>query len=157
MIYWGEGGIKFYSVSQSKKKTLYTGGTFDLLHFGHFNFLKKCKQISDIVVVALNTDEFIEKFKGSRPVMSFRERKKSLEFCQYVDEVVVNFSGQDSKPTILEVKPQIIAIGDDWCKKDYFSQMQFTQEWLDEKEIVLTYIPYTKGISTTEIKKRLRE
>lgn len=138
-------------------KILYTGGTFDLLHFGHFNFLKKCKSISDKVVVSLNTDDFIEQFKGKKPVMSYQEREKSLLHCQYVDEVVPNFSGEDSKPSILSVDPSIIAIGDDWAHKDYYSQMNFTQEWLDEKTIVLVYIPYTKGISTTEIKRRLSE
>ena len=138
-------------------KILYTGGTFDLLHFGHFNFLKKCKSICDEVVVSLNTDEFIEQFKGKKPVMSYQEREKSLLYCQYVDKVVPNFSGEDSKPSILSVNPSIIAIGDDWAHKDYYSQMQFTQQWLDEKSIVLVYIPYTKGISTTEIKRRLSE
>ncbi len=138
-------------------KILYTGGTFDLLHFGHFNFLKKCKSICSEVVVSLNTDEFIEQFKGKKPVMSYQEREKSLLYCQYVDKVVPNFSGEDSKPSILSINPSIIAIGDDWAHKDYYSQMNFTQEWLDEKSIVLVYIPYTKGISTTEIKRRLSE
>ena len=92
-------------------KILYTGGTFDLLHFGHFNFLKKCKSICDEVVVSLNTDEFIEQFKGKKPVMSYQEREKSLLYCQYVDKVVPNFSGEDSKPSILSVNPSIVAIG----------------------------------------------
>ncbi len=45
--------------------------------------------------------------------------------------------------------------GDDWAKKDYYTQMQFTQDWLDENDIVLVYLAYTRGISTTEIKKRI--
>ena len=89
--------------------------------------------------------------------MNFNERKLGLGLCQYVDEVIPNLSGEDSKPTILSVKPSIIAIGDDWCKKDYYKQMQFTQDWLDDNQIILVYIPYTKGISTTEIKARLNE
>jgi glycerol-3-phosphate cytidylyltransferase len=135
-------------------KTLYTGGTFDLFHFGHVEFLKKCKMISDKVIVALNTDQFVSEYKHP-PIMSFSERKRSLLNCQYVDEVVPNICGANSKPSILYVKPQIIAIGDDWAHKDYFKQMQFTREWLDEKEIVLVYIPYCQDISTTELKKRL--
>lgn len=135
-------------------KTLYTGGTFDLFHFGHVEFLKKCKMISDKVVVALNTDEFVTQYKIA-PVMSYNERKRSLLNCQYVDEVVPNLVGFDSKPTILYVKPQIIAIGDDWARKDYFKQMQFTREWLDINDIVLVYIPYCEDISTSELRKRL--
>lgn len=51
----------------------------------------------------------------------------------------------------------LIAIGTDWAGKDYYRQMGFTQEWLDEKEIVLVYLPCVDtGISTTEIKKRIK-
>jgi glycerol-3-phosphate cytidylyltransferase len=133
---------------------VYTGGTFDLFHFGHVEFLKKCKMLGDKVIVALNTDEFVSQYK-SKPIMSYRERKKSLLYCQYVDEVVMNESGADSKPTILSIKPQIIAIGDDWAHKDYFKQMQFTKEWLEENNIILVYLQYCKEISTSEIKRRL--
>jgi glycerol-3-phosphate cytidylyltransferase len=135
-------------------KIVYTGGTFDLFHFGHVEFLKQCKMLGDKVIVALNTDEFVSQYK-SKPIMSYRERKKSLLYCQYVDEVVMNESGADSKPTILSIKPQIIAIGDDWAHKDYFKQMQFTKEWLEENNIILVYLQYCKEISTSEIKKRL--
>jgi glycerol-3-phosphate cytidylyltransferase len=135
-------------------KIVYTGGTFDLFHFGHVEFLKKCKMLGDKVIVALNTDEFVSQYK-SKPIMSYRERKKSLLYCQYVDEVVMNESGADSKPTILSIKPQIIAIGDDWAHKDYFKQMQFTKEWLEENNIILVYLQYCKEISTSEIKRRL--
>ena len=137
---------------------VYTGGTFDLFHAGHVNFLKKCKDIAGIsgrVVVSLNTDEFIKEYKGKPPIVNFSDRMAVLKACRYVDQVVANSGGADSKPTILEIKPNIIAIGTDWARKDYYKQMQFTQDWLDEKNISLIYIPYTKGISSTEIKQRI--
>lgn len=143
-------------MEKSNHKTLYTGGTFDLFHFGHVNFLSKCRLMSDRVVVALNTDEFIKKFKGAAPIMSYQERERSLMSCPYVDEVIPNLGGSDSKPSINWIKPHIIAIGDDWAHKDYYTQMDFTQQWLDENNIVLVYVPYTKGISTTDIKTRIR-
>ena len=136
-------------------RTLYTGGTFDVFHYGHMNFLRQCSKISDRVVVSLNTDDFIYQYKGKYPIMTYEERKKSLEFCKFVDEVIPNVGGSDSKPAILQIKPQIVAIGDDWAKRDYYTQMQFTQEWLDENDIVLVYLAYTRGISTTEIKNRI--
>lgn len=138
---------------------VYTGGTFDLFHAGHANFLYHCSKIAGDgdVVVALNTDEFIVKFKGKAPIMTYEERKAVLEACCWVDFVIPNLSGADSKPTIEEVDPDFIVIGDDWARKDYYAQMQFTQEWLDEKDITLIYIPYTKGISTTQIKERLKK
>jgi glycerol-3-phosphate cytidylyltransferase len=137
---------------------VYTGGTFDLFHAGHVNFLKRCKEIAGelgSVVVSLNTDEFIKEYKGKPPIVSFSDRMAVLKACKYVDQVIANSGGADSKPTILQVKPNIIAIGTDWARKDYYKQMQFTQDWLDEKDISLIYIPYTKGISSTEIKTRL--
>jgi glycerol-3-phosphate cytidylyltransferase-like family protein len=72
-----------------------------------------------------------------------------------VRSVIPNEGGSDSKPAILSVKPDIIAIGDDWAKKDYYKQMNFTQEWLEEQGIVLVYIPYTRGISSSDIRKRI--
>ncbi len=135
-------------------KIVYTGGSFDLPHAGHVNFLRQCALLGD-VVVALNTDEFIKSYKGMPPIMSYKEREAVLKAYRSVAKVVPNIGGADSKPTILKVKPNIIAIGTDWLGKDYYHQMQFTQDWLDENNIVLVYIPYTQNISTTEIKKRL--
>lgn len=137
---------------------VYTGGTFDLFHAGHVKFLKQCKKIAGQdgrVVVSLNTDEFIRSYKGKSPVMSFDERKAILMACRYVDSVIENVGGTDSKPAILNVLPDFVVIGDDWAKKDYYAQMGFTQVWLDELKIVLCYVPYTQGVSTTELKKRI--
>ena len=140
---------------------VYTGGTFDLFHAGHVNFLRQCKKIagrySGEVVVALNTDKFVEQFKGRPPIYPYRERKRILESCDYVEEVVENKRGKDSKPTIKEVSPDCIVIGDDWVNKDYYKQMRFTREWLEKRDILLCYIPYTQGISSTEVKKRCLE
>ncbi len=138
-------------------KILYTGGTFDLFHAGHINFLRQCKILADKVIVSLNTDDFIKRYKNNNPIMSFDDRKSVLLACKYVDDVIENENGEDSKPTILKVKPQIIAIGDDWAKKDYYKQMNFTQQWLDQNNIILVYLPYKSGISTTEIKKKILE
>ncbi len=133
---------------------LYTGGTFDLFHYGHVNFLKNCAKISSEVVVSLNTDEFVSEFKRT-PILSYKEREISLLGCQYVDRVITNTGCSDSKPSILDVGPDIIAIGDDWAKKDYMKQMNFSQEWLEENDILLVYLQYTKDISTTDILKRI--
>lgn len=87
--------------------------------------------------------------------MSYAERKAVLEACKWVDEVVPNYGGSDSTTSILMVKPDLIVVGSDWARKDYYYQMNFTQTWLDAHGIGLCYIPYTDGISTTAIKKRL--
>ena len=134
---------------------VYTGGTFDLPHSGHVNFLRKCAELGT-VVVALNTDEFIAEYKGKPPVMSYEERRAVLEEFRCVSKVIPNMWGADSKPAIEKVAPDIIAIGSDWARKDYYKQMDFDQDWLDSWGISLIYIPYTDGISSTEIKRRLK-
>lgn len=135
---------------------IYTGGTFDLFHSGHVEFLKRCAMLGS-VTVSLNTDEFIETYKGKPPVMSYAEREAVLLACRYVDDVVPNVGGVDSTIAIENVQPDIIVIGSDWARRNYYSQMSFTQDWLDERGIGLLYIPYTQGISTTELKKRILE
>jgi len=134
---------------------VYTGGTFDLFHSGHVAFLKKCSEIGS-VIVSLNTDEFIQSYKGKPPVISYADRLQVLAGCRYVDRVIPNEGGADSKPAILKIQPDIIAIGSDWARKDYYSQMQFDQDWLDNHGIGMLYLPYTSGISSTDIKGRLR-
>lgn len=137
-------------------RKVYTGGTFDLFHKGHVNFLRQCKEIGDHVTVSLNTDEFIYRYKGEYPIISYEERKEVLLSCRYVDRVIPNTKGEDSKPTILDVNPKFIVIGSDWAKKDYYKQMNFTQQWLDDNGYVLIYIPYTDSISTSLIKEKLK-
>jgi hypothetical protein len=64
--------------------------------------------------------------------------------------------GVDSRVAISLSDPDLIVIGSDWARRDYYAQMQFDQDWLDERGIGLVYIPYTQGISSTAIKERLR-
>lgn len=143
-------------MAEKERPIIYTGGSFDTFHKGHVNFLRQCDRIGD-VVVALNKDEFIKEFKGHPPIMTYEEREAVLRSCKYVNDVVPNEVGQDSKPTILKVKPDFIAIGTDWLGKDYYKQMGFTQEWLDQHDITLIYVPYTADISTTIIRERLKK
>lgn len=152
---------------------VYTGGTFDLMHEGHIELLRSCRRIAGkdgLVIVGLNTDEFIERFKGTRPVQSFRERKIMLKSCRYVDYVIENFGEEDSRKTIESAKyvggpglydPEypvdVVAIGTDWAGRDYYAQMGFTKEWLDENDIILIYVDRRTGQSTTNIKEILRK
>ena len=138
---------------------VYTGGTFDLFHSGHVNLLKRCREVAGDngkVVVSLNTDEFIWQFKNKRPICSEQERADVLLACRYVDEVVMNVGGQDSTIAIELVQPNYIVVGSDWAKRDYYSQMSFTQEWLDERGIGLVYVPYTQSISSSAIRGRMK-
>ena len=140
---------------------LYTEGTFEIFHWGHANFLRQCKGIvgkDGEVIVGVNDDEFTTMFKG-KPVMNLEERIKSVLQCKYVDRVYAAVhDGYDSKPQFLEIKPDILAVGTEWLTngKDIFKQYGVDQRWLDDHGIVLVYLPRTEGISTTDIKSRIR-
>lgn len=143
---------------------IYTGGTFDLFHAGHVEFLSKLHRLTigypgnhfyGGVAVSLNPDEFVEEFKGKRPVNSFEERKYVLESCKFVSSVVENIGWQDSKPAISAVHPDLVAIGSDWFDRDYLSQMSFDWEWLHSQGIALLYIPRVTPISSTAVKGRI--
>jgi glycerol-3-phosphate cytidylyltransferase len=134
--------------------SVYTGGTFDLYHAGHARFLARCAELGE-VTVSLNTDEFIEEYKGKPPVISFADRAEVLLSTRSVSQVIPNSGGSDSRWAIEAVMPDIIAIGTDWARRDYYKQMGFDQDWLDDRAIALIYIPYTKGISSTAVKERV--
>jgi len=141
---------------------VYTGGTFDCFHAGHVDLLRACYRLALrnsspnwTVVVALNTDDFVERYKGARPVCSYAERKVVLDSCRYVSKVIENYGGADSKPAITSVNPHYIVIGDDWQDRDYHAQMQFSPEWLDQQGIELVYAPRVRDISSTDIKQRI--
>jgi glycerol-3-phosphate cytidylyltransferase len=136
---------------------VWVGGTFDLFHAGHVDLLRQCSEQGH-VYVSLNTDNFVERYKGQRPIMTFNERKAVLEACKYVYKVIENKGGEDSKPSINEVEPNFIAVGSDWLQKDYLKQLGITVDYLEEKNIKLLYIPrpvYVDRISSTNIKQRV--
>jgi glycerol-3-phosphate cytidylyltransferase len=133
----------------------YTGGSFAIPHFGHYNFFRLCKEYCEYLVVSLNTDEFIESHKGKAPEFNYEKRVEILSKCPYIDKIIPNIGDEDSKPAILNVMPDVIIIGQDWLSKDYCKQMGFTPQWLTDHNISLMYLPHTDGISSTLIRKNL--
>lgn len=92
--------------------------------------------------------------------MTYEEREDVLKACKYVNQVVPNVGGHNSREAIERLiekgsKPDLVVIGSDWHSRDYLKQMDFTWEWLGVRGIGICYFEYTKNISTTEIKTRL--
>jgi glycerol-3-phosphate cytidylyltransferase len=132
-----------------------------LFHPGHVQLLAACRKIAGTdgkVVVALNTDEFIERFKNRLPVMSYAEREVVLQACRFVDDVIPNIGEEDSKKTIVSYgQVDIVAIGSDWAPpRDYYAQMGFTPEWLNDRQITLVFVDRNTSMSTTLIKSRMK-
>jgi len=129
-----------------------TIGTFDCLHAGHFNLFKECEKLGD-VIVGVNTDEFVEKYKGKKPLFSFLERVSMIENFGYTTHKNEQLDG--TIKDVLDIwLPNYLVIGSDWAERDYYTQIGITQKDLDDRDITIVYVPYYTAISTTEIKKR---
>lgn len=139
----------------SKTERAYVGGTFDLFHWGHVRFFAQVRARFGYVIASLNTDEFATRYKR-RPVLSLTERLTMIEACRYVDEVTINDGNEDSSIAITRVKPTVIVHGDDWQGESYVRQLGLTPEFLQAQGIRLEYVPYTQGISTSELLARIR-
>lgn len=135
-----------------------TLGTFDLFHIGHVELLRACRRMAGWdgrVVVGLNLDSFVTRYKHRAPVQDYAIREEALRACRYVDLVVANLGEEDSRPVIDTVRPDVLAIGDDWQHRDYLGQLGVTPEWLAERHLSIEYVPRTTGQSTTAIRERL--
>ncbi|MCA0991521.1 MULTISPECIES: glycerol-3-phosphate cytidylyltransferase [Bacillales] len=125
-------------------KKVLTYGTFDLLHWGHINLLKRAKDLGDYLIVAISTDEFNE-LKNKKAYHSYENRKVILEAIRYVDEVIPEEHWEQKVDDVKNNDVDIFVMGDDWEGKFDFLK--------DHCEVV--YLPRTAGISTTKIKKEL--
>jgi rfaE bifunctional protein nucleotidyltransferase chain/domain len=133
------------------------GGVFDLLHYGHTRFLQKARSYGNYLVVAINRDEFVQRYKGKSPIISTQDRAELVDQVKGVNEVIINETDEDWLPVIEKVHPDIIVTSEDWKDKDYYAQMGVSREELEEMGVSLVYVPYTKEISTTQILERIHE
>lgn len=125
-------------------KRVLTYGTFDLLHTGHINILRRAKEYGDYLVVAISTDEF-NALKGKKAYYSFEQRKAILEAIRYVDEVIPENNWEQKVEDVKKHDIDVFVMGDDWEGDFDFLK--------DQCEVI--YLPRTAGISTTQIKKDL--
>lgn len=122
-----------------------TYGTYDLLHYGHINLLKRAKELGDYLIVVLSTDEFNWNSKHKKCYFSYEKRKQLLEAIRYVDLVIPEENWEQKIDDVKLYKADVFVMGDDWKGKFDFLK--------DYCEVV--YLPRTPEISTTQIKKDL--
>ena len=124
--------------------------TADLFHFGHVNFLKQASEIGDYLIAGIHSDETVQNYKRS-PIMTMEERISVVASCRYVDEVIPD------APLIIDLK---------WIKKHNIHLVVHGDDF-SEDLLQLCYkipiemgifekVPYTPGISTTDILNRLK-
>ena len=127
-------------------KRVLTYGTFDLLHYGHINILKRAKELGDYLIVALSTDEF-NAIKGKKAYHNYETRKKMLEAVRYVDLVIPENSWEQKIDDIKEYHVDVVVMGSDWAGSDKFD---YLKEYCE-----VVYLDRTPGVSTSQIKQDL--
>ena len=126
-------------------KKVITYGTFDLLHYGHINLLRRAKEQGDYLIVALSTDEFNWNQKRKKCYFSYEQRKQLLEAIRYVDLVIPEENWEQKISDVKEFRVDTFVMGDDWAGK-----FDFLKDYCD-----VIYLPRTPEISTTQIKQEL--
>src|SRR5699024_820370 len=123
-------------------KRVITYGTFDLLHYGHINLLRRAKQLGDYLIVALSTDEFNWQSKQKKCFFSYEKRKHLLEAIRYVDLVIPEECWEQKASDVQYYHADVFVMGDDWEGK-----FDFLKEFC-----CVEYVARTPEISTTMIK-----
>lgn len=127
-------------------KRVITYGTFDLLHYGHINLLRRAKAYGDYLIVVISSDEFNLNEKNKTCYFNYEIRKQLVEAVRYVDLVIPEESWEQKISDIKEYHVDTFVMGDDWKGKfDYLK---------DYCEVI--YLPRTPEVSTTQIKKDLK-
>lgn len=128
-------------------KRVITYGTFDMLHYGHINLLRRAKALGDYLIVGLSTDEFNWNEKGKKSYFTYEERKAMLEAIRYVDLVIPEQCWDQKTKDVERYHADVFVMGDDWKGKFDFLK--------DQCEVV--YLPRTPEISSTKIKAELHD
>lgn len=125
-----------------------TYGTFDLLHYGHINLLRRAKALGDYLIVAISSDEFSWNEKHKKCYFTYEQRKALVEAVRYVDLVIPETCWEQKKTDIHEYHINTFIMGDDWAGKFDF---------LKEEGCEVVYLPRTPEISSSQIKHDLNE
>ena len=135
-------------MSEKKYKIGYTDGVYDLFHVGHLNMIEAAKERCEYLIVGVHGDDVVEEYKHHRPVICEEDRRRIVEALGCVDKAVINRTRDKMELWNLH-HFDVVFIGDDW---------KGTERWIQFEKVLATvgvevvYLPYTKGISTTDIK-----
>lgn len=108
----------FKKLRKKGRRVVFTNGTFDILHLGHVRYLQKARQQGDALVVGINSDASVRRYKGPhRPVNAQGDRLEVLAALECVDYVVL-FGEDTPLKLICEIQPEVLVKGADWKKED---------------------------------------
>ena len=126
-------------------KKVITYGTFDMLHYGHINLLRRARALGAYLIVALSSDSF-NAIKNKQSFFHYEHRRQMLEAIRYVDLIIPENDWEQKREDIIKHNVNIFVMGNDWEGKFDFLK--------DICEVV--YLERTPEISTTRIKNHLK-
>lgn len=140
--------------SHKKYSVGYTCGVFDCLHEGHLILLERCKELCDYLIVGICDDDYVRNVKNKEPVYLQEERLRILNALKTVDkaELVSIKETEDKLLAQKRFKFTVLFSGDDWKGSERYKK---TEEEFAKLGCSIEYFPYTKGVSTTQIKEKL--
>jgi glycerol-3-phosphate cytidylyltransferase len=138
---------------KQKYKTGYTDGVYDLFHVGHLNMIQTAKKYCEYLIVGVHGDDVVEDYKRRRPIINETDRKRIIESVKGVDRAEIN-RFRDKLRLWELYRFDVIFIGDDWKGTERWNHFE---KVLAEINVDVVYVPYTKGISTTDIRNKIME
>ena len=131
---------------------VYTCGAFDLFHVGHLNILQKAKGLGDKLIVAVSTDELVEEYKKSKPIVPFSERMAIVSAIKYVDVCIPQIT-RDKLSVWNKIRYDILVLGDDWYDNEFY---MIQKEQLEKLNVRTYFLPHTEHISSTKLKQLIK-
>lgn len=137
-----------------KYKIGYTCGVFDLIHVGHLNLFERCKQFCDTLIVGVCDDSYVTDVKHVSPVINEENRLRMVKALKCVDDAfLVNTDETNDKILAWEkFHFDVLFSGDDWKGSERYI---LTEKQFNEIGVSIEYLPYTQGVSTSDIKKEI--
>lgn len=144
-------------ISMTRKKVL-AAGKFDILHLGHLAYLRQAKKLAGengILVVVIARDDTIEKERGAPPVFPQEQRQKLVEALEMVDEAVIGYKSKDHAVIVLDINPDIVALGYDQKADEDHLKKKLREAGLESKIVRLDKKKANGLCSSTMIRKRI--
>lgn len=137
---------------KNKNSIVFTNGCFDILHYGHINYLAKAKDLGDKLIIGLNSDDSVRRIKGeNRPLNNQKDRAMLLASLMFVDAVVI-FDEDTPERIIKMIFPDVLVKGGDYKFEDIVGA-----DFVTANGGLVEIIPFVEGYSTTNFIKKLHE
>lgn len=133
----------------------YTCGVYDLFHIGHLNLFERCKEMCDILIVGVCDDNYVRNIKHKEPIINENDRLRIVKALKAVDDAfIIDIETTNDKMLALDkFKFDVLFSGDDWKGSERYNK---TEKDFAKYGVSIEYLPYTKEVSTTMLKEKIK-